>query len=255
MKMPAPSDSEIRSHTILESIVYHLAPGVLIAAVYYLIAPAVRAAGYPSVMALTLVAAAVLVPVELGILLRQGRRQTGRWSIRSSMEALIPYRSGLNWRQYLLWVPVIFVASGLIMTVMNPVGAALEGWFGFIPESYRLDLGLSGEFARGKLIQTYLLHFVVLVVTAPAVEELYFRGFLLPRMPANLGRAAPVLHSLFFALYHLWSPWMIASRTAALLPLIYIVRWKRNVYLGMGAHWLINSLDFIAAVVFIAGIG
>jgi len=58
----------VRQHTLLESILYHLVPGILIGTVYALIVPAIRAAGYPSVMALALTAIFVLVPIELGVL-------------------------------------------------------------------------------------------------------------------------------------------------------------------------------------------
>jgi hypothetical protein len=93
------------------------------------------------------------------------------------------------------------------------------------------------------------------VIGAPAVEELYFRGFLLPRLPEKLGWGAPLVHSLLFALYHIWSPWMFLARTVALLPLIFVVRWKKNLLLAILAHWLINAIDLIMAVVFILGMG
>lgn len=64
-----------------------------------------------------------------------------------------------------------------------------------------------------------------------------------------------LVHSLLFALYHVWSPWMVLARTLALLPLIYIVRLKRNIGLGMAAHWLINSIDFFVGVGFILAMG
>ena len=249
--MNAISEIEYHKHTLVESLLYHLVPGFLIGGGYFLIVPAIRAAGFPSVMALILTAVFILVPVELGILLWRGKRRNGSLSF----DGIVLYRERLPWWQYLLWVPVIFVASGLIITVLTPVSTAMEGWFSWIPESMRLGMGLSGGFTRSKLIQTYVLHFIFIVVVAPTVEELYFRGFLLPRMPEGLGKAGPVVHSLLFALYHVWSPWLFLARTFALLPLIYIVKWKRNVSLGVGAHWLINSIDFVVGVIFIAGMG
>ena len=240
-------ENDLRTHSLIESLIYHLLPGVLIGAIYYLITPTIQAAGYPSVMALTLTAIIVLIPVELGVLLWQGKRRNGKFSLND----VVLYRRKLSWQQYALWVPVIFVTSGLIITVLNPVNEIIQGWFDWIPESLRLGMGLSSAFSRAKLIQTYVLHFIFIVGIAPAIEELYFRGFLLPRMPEKLGKTAPVVHSLLFALYHVWSPWMFVARTLALLPLIYIVRWKRNIYLGIGAHWLINSIDFVVGVAFI----
>ncbi len=244
--MPIP-ENNISKHTVVESLLYHLLPGILIGAGYYLIAPSILAAGYPSVMALILTAIVVLVPVELGVLLWHGQQRNGKLSL----EGVVLYRRKLPWWQYALWVPVIFIASGVIITLLNPVSDASMGWFGWIPASLRLGMGLSDAFTRSKLIQTYTLYLVLIVFVAPTVEELYFRGFLLPRMPERLGWAAPLVHSLLFALYHVWSPWMFVARTLALLPLIYIVRWKRNLYLGMAAHYLINSIDFVMGVVFI----
>ncbi len=240
-------ENEIRRHTWFESLVYHLLPGALIGAVYYLIVPFIQAAGYPSVMALIITAIIVLIPVEIGVLFWYGKRRNGKLSLKG----VVLYRQKLGWWQLALWVLVIFVASGLIMTVSNPVSAFIEGWFNWIPENLRLGMGLSDTFSRSKLIQTYALHFVFIVIVAPLVEELYFRGFLLPRIPEKLGWSGPILHSLLFALYHTWSPWMFLARTLALLPLIYIVRWKKNIFLGIGAHWLINSIDFFIGVMFI----
>jgi len=249
--MTQTTQQAVRRHTFLESLLYHLVPGILIGAGYYFLAPAVLRAGYPSVMALILTAVFILVPVELGVLLWQGKRRTGKLTL----QGVVRYRQPLPWHQYLLWVPVIFIASGAIITLLNPVSGIIEGWFDWIPESLRLGMGLFEEFTRAKLIQTYALHFVFIIFVAPTVEEWYFRGFLLPRMPEKLFGSGPLVHSLLFALYHIWSPWMVLARTLALLPLIYIVRWKRNIGLGMAAHWLINSIDFFVGVGFILTMG
>jgi uncharacterized protein len=241
----------IQKHTLLESLLYHLVPGVLIGAGYFLLAPLVQRAGYPSVMALILTAILILVPFEIGVLLWQGKRRSGKLTL----TGVVRYRDPLPWHQYLLWVPVIFVASGVIITLLNPISEAMAAWFDWLPESMRLGMGLSGEFTRAKLVQTYALHFVFIIFVAPTVEEWYFRGFLLPRMPESLGWSGPLVHSLLFALYHVWSPWMLLARTLGLLPLIYIVRWKKNIGLGMVAHWLINSIDFFVGLGFIMSMG
>jgi len=55
--------------------------------------------------------------------------------------------------------------------------------------------------------------FVLLLESA--LEEIYFRGFLLPRM-GYAGRSAVPLHSLLFALYHLWMPWRIVALAVAM---------------------------------------
>ena len=49
----------------------------------------------------------------------------------------------------------------------------------------------------------------------PIVEELYFRGYLLPRMEW-MGRWAPLVNVSLFSLYHFWSPWQILGRILGL---------------------------------------
>jgi membrane protease YdiL (CAAX protease family) len=51
---------------------------------------------------------------------------------------------------------------------------------------------------------------------------------------------APLVGAVLFALYHLWSPWQFAVRLVALLPMVYAVWWKRSVWIGIGAHCLVN---------------
>ena len=41
---------------------------------------------------------------------------------------------------------------------------------------------LQGEYSRSALIVTYVMVAVLGAVVGPAVEEFYFRGYLLPRM-------------------------------------------------------------------------
>ena len=59
-------------------------------------------------------------------------------------------------------------------------------------------------------IVTLCAFFVLNGVIGPVVEELYFRGFLLPRME-RLGRWAPLVNATLFSIYHFWSPWQIGS--------------------------------------------
>jgi CAAX protease family protein len=52
---------------------------------------------------------------------------------------------------------------------------------------------------------------VVVALLAPWVEELFFRGLLLPRMRTAVGRGDWVLYGALFAGYHLHQPWSIPS--------------------------------------------
>jgi membrane protease YdiL (CAAX protease family) len=170
---------DVEQHTIGQSIILHLLPGILIGAFYYAIAQPIRNMGYPSLAAFTLAAIVILIPFELGFLLYQGKKKNGALSL----EGIVLYRQQIPLWQYLVWVPVIFILVGLIFTGLTPVSSFLETMFTWLPEALRLDMVPSGEFSKSVLINTYLLAFIFIVLIAPTVEELYFRGYLLPRMP------------------------------------------------------------------------
>lgn len=229
-------------HTTAQSIGLHLLPGVLIGGFYFLIRKPIQNLGYPSVFALMLAVALILVPVELGYLLYQGKKKTGRFTV----NGIISYRNPMPWWQYILWVAAAFVAIGALFTILEPVQTLLqEKLFFWVPA---LDSGLDGSYSKTALVVTYAMILTFGALIGPLVEELYFRGYLLPRMP---GRLAPLFHSLLFAAYHVFSPWMLITRTVGLLPLIYVVR-KKNIYAGMLIHFLLNSLDVMTGFVFIA---
>ena len=82
-----------------------------------------------------------------------------------------------------------------------------------------METGQTPDYSKPALLITYGLAALFVVVLGPVVEELYFRGHLLPRMQFA-GRWAPLLHSVLFALYHFFTPWMIVTRSIAMLPLI-----------------------------------
>src|SRR6476659_10752231 len=89
------------------------------------------------------------------------------------------------------------------------------------------------------------------VIVAPVVEELYFRGYLLPRMPQRLRRWRAPTHVVLFAAYHLWSPWLIPTRVLAILPLAYIAVRTRDVRLGVVTHVVLNATDLVAILLYL----
>ncbi|HLN54514.1 MAG TPA: CPBP family intramembrane glutamic endopeptidase [Bacteroidales bacterium] len=235
-------------HSLSKSILLHLLPGLLAGICYFSLAPIVRANGFPSIMAIILSGVLVLIPFELGFLIYR-QKATGK----KLFGDVILYWKKIPFRQYFLFVPLVILLSGLLMKALGFTSGILMDLFRWIPADRLPDMGIGGTWNRSNLAVTYALFLVIIVFALPVLEEFYFRGFLLPRMPARLRGFAPVLHSLLFALYHTWTPWMVVTRTIAVLPLIYIVRRKQNLLIGIIAHCLLNSIDFIAGLVFLLG--
>ena len=220
-------------------VALHLIPGTLMTVAFVMFAPVVKAAGFPPIAALLAAILLVLVPIELGIVLRTVRRE--------GVAAAVPYRKRLRTREWLWLVPILigaaFVGFG-IHRLIEPW--TIAHFFGWLPEWYISPLPLSGidDYAAGPWIITLCAFFLLNGVIGPVVEELYFRGFLLPRME-RLGRWAPLVNTALFSLYHFWSPWQIFARILGLAPMAYAVRWKRNVYLGMAVHCALNMIAVV----------
>ena len=238
--------SGYEEHSIWNSIILHLLPGIMGGILYFATVHFVREQGFPSVSALILAGALVITPIELGILLYQSRKRNQKL-----FDGVLAYLQPLPVWQYFVWVTIIIISSGLIITLFKPVTDYLGGLFNWLPNEMILDMGLSGEYSKTVLIVTYGFILIYVVMIVPAVEELYFRGYLLPRMPSNLKGWTPIIHSTLFALYHTWTPWMFVARTVGVLPIIYSVQHKRNLYIGIIAHCILNSIGFFIGVIFI----
>ena len=239
------NQQQIQKHSIIQSIILHLFPGILVGIFYFLIRQPLQNYGYPSIFGLILAIVFILVPVELGYLLIMGKQATGRYTL----DGLISYRSPIPWWQSILWILIILALMGAIFTVMKPIdNFVMENLFSWMPN---LDSGLDGSYSKTALIVTYSIFAIFGVFVGPAVEELYFRGYLLPRIPV---KNSELFHSFLFAVYHFWTPWMFITRTAAMLPLIIAVK-KKNIFIGIAAHILVNSLDVIVGFVFILSLG
>jgi membrane protease YdiL (CAAX protease family) len=234
------SVAEHQQHTVLQSIVLHLLPGALATGVYLLAVPVMAAVGYPALGALYLPMILTVIGLELGYLLLKGRAASGRPSLRG----VVAYRQPVPRWQYVVF-PLLIVVWGVVVTgLVSPLdNLVLTTLFAWLPDWYALRdlLAIPATYPRSVLLVIAACAVVLNGLVGPIVEELYFRGHLLPRMAA-LGRWAPLVNVVLFSLYHFWTPWQFLSRVVLLLPMVYLVWWKRNLYLGVIAHCLLNLI-------------
>jgi uncharacterized protein len=218
-----------------------LVPGALMTLMYVVIAPLIETAGFPPIAALLVAILFILVPFELGVMLRAGRGQPQR------IRSVVPYRRPMPFRDWLWLVPVLIVAEfvgfGLSMAIEPQI---IDSLFGWLPDWFvrPIDPDRAGDYSSGAWLLTLAAYLILNGFVGPIVEELYFRGYLLPRMEW-MGRWAPLVNVSLFSLYHFWSPWQVLGRILALGPTVYAVRWKENVYLGMVVHCTGNTLGII----------
>lgn len=78
---------------------------------------------------------------------------------------------------------------------------------------------------------------VGIAVLAPVVEEMFFRGLLLPRMRGALGRRDFLANGAMFGLYHVHQPWsMPASVIDGIVTQAYPARRFRSIWIGLLTH-------------------
>ena len=224
-------------HKLGETILYHLLPGVVILAVYLLVTPYLRRAGLPSAMSLWLICLVVLVPLELGILYWLGKKRNGKYSL----EGIVLNREKTPAWRFVMWTFIALAAAVLCFGLFGKLDGVLLKLFTWLPGWFFFNSEDLSVYSKTVQFINWLGIFVVTGFIAPYVEELYFRGFLLPRM-SWMKKWAPLVEAFLFALYHFWSPWQLVTRFLAVLPLVYIVNWKRNLRIGVATHWLLNSV-------------
>lgn len=244
--------NEIKQHNIFESTLLHLLPGVIILVAIFifsnpffsnLIEIDTRLSPFVGYLCAILFG---LIPVQLGILLLAGRKATGKLSIKS----IVNFTEASRVKEYLVLVPSFLLYFIVLFVVVAPIiqPHIIKTFFDWWPEQYNFQLmlqnpsALAGYKGIGYLIFCYIL---LSCVIGPLVEEIYFRGYLLPRMDRYAKKWAPLFNTVLFSVYHFFSPWENIIRVVASYPLVYTVWKKRNIRFSILVHILVNTIGGI----------
>jgi hypothetical protein len=231
-----------QEHSLSKSILLHLIPGLAGTLVYIFLAPILIASDYPAMLAILVAAVLVILPLELGILFSQARRHNQNFSL----DGVVLYRQPLPIWQYLA-IPLVLVIWGFLATGLTPLldNLIAQAWFAWLPGWFLIfNASQLQAFARPALLLTFWVGLLVNGFALPVIEELYFRGYLLPRLE-RFGAWAPLINVSLFSLYHFWTPWQVFSRILWLLPWVYTTWRKQNIYLMMIAHCSANVLGWL----------
>lgn len=227
-------------HSLPVSIALHLVPGLVILLFYLMIAPIFVGLGFPASFAIMLSFVCVGIPLQLGILYYQGFKRNDALSLKG----VVLYREKIPfWHYPVIVIGLIFYAI-VIASMYSPVSAYLKGSvFSSLP-AWFLNSS-SGQVAGSALLMVLVVRLLVDGLANPIVEELYFRGYLLPRI-SRFKAFAPLLNASLFALAHYWQPANILQIFLIVLPLYYLVWWKRSIFISIAVHCAANLLGAIA---------
>ena len=236
------------SHGILKSVFLHLVPGLIILVVCILFVPIVFYWGFSNDVTILLSDLVGLVPVQLAIILFAAKQQTGKFNFRSQ----ILYLESSKLKEYLIFIPIMAGWALLISAILNPIEIQIrDSLFNFVPTQYILERYDIAIFSKEKLLITGILSIVINGFIAPIMEEIYFRGYLLPRINLSPIKAA-TLSAVLFSIYHFYSPWYFLSRVLMMIPLYYWVVKKKNIRFSIIAHIISNvvtSVSFLISVI------
>lgn len=222
-------------------IALHLGPGIVTAAVFFLLSGMLVHRGFNSYLVLMLTVAICLAPLELGLALLWSVKSTGAASLRHAVSYL---RKGTA-IDYTVLPLVLFFCCSVLAIPAAPSTLFLQhhlpDWFPVWATTEGMVKGLAGAHGAQRSI-TFVLAVLVSGLVAPIVEEMYYRGFLLSRTE-RWGAVAPLANSLMFGIYHIWTPWNVAAIFLKFLPLAYVASFKKDVRIGIVVHCLFNLFN------------
>ncbi len=211
------------------SVILHLLPKVALVAGSALVTPLLLEAGYPWQFSAFIVLPALISAIQLALLWYAAPLQSdGRRSLRS----VITFQASLDNSVYWLAVPLIAIYGLVLRWLLQ-----YDPWLSII--SANLTGTALSQLAASMMLAVFSFGLMFFGVLFPIVEELYYRGFLLPRLPA-VGWAAPLVHILLYGFLPLQGPWETIMRFAMVIPLVLVVWKQRSVYLGMVSRVIIH---------------
>ena len=132
-------------------------------------------------------------------------------------------------------LPFVVLSAAVELLPIDPTGPLPRDLPKAI-ETNRVEHFFSGAWGWFALV-------VLVSFLAPVVEELLFRGLLLPRMRAAFGRGDWVANGTLFTLYHLHQPWsMPATLIDGIFCQAYPSKRFRSTWMGLITHTMPSFL-------------
>jgi membrane protease YdiL (CAAX protease family) len=220
-------------------VALHLYPGLVILALYSIAAPRLSAMGYPPLIALLIAALVGVGVLQAGHLLVLWRARKRLGPARAT--PIVMWRTPRAPLWYYLVVPLgLIVIAFVILALTGPLDLWALSVMPWLPKWYNFgDPQLYAGYAPETILLTLRLRLVVDGLLLPPIEELYFRGYLMPRI-SRYGRWTPVIHHALFTVYHFWQPFNYATIFLGILPMTYVVWKTRDLRYSIVTHLLVN---------------
>lgn len=232
---------------LIKVILLIFIPTTILTAVYVILGVVQNA--IPPILLFYVLAALILFPIELTIILRASKREFGSYSLRSAWVN----QKKAGWLRTLIIGLLLFGFAGIMSITLAPLEKSL-----FAPLSTKLaenlpyfdwaNIDYLRQYPRGILLLMSVVYFIFNVFVGPIVEELYFRGYLTSKL-SRFGVGAPIIVTVLFSLYHLWLPFQNLFRISVFFPAAYFAWKEKNIYISIVFHCVSNLFSTIMVLV------
>lgn len=208
-------NNDIKELNMTQILLLHLLPGLPILLVAFVLSNPYWGPGLPFIISIYFAIAFGLIPTELLILYFMARRDGKK------IKEIIHYTKRTSILKTILWVLPLYTILGLAFSALPAIEKPQWTIFDWVPGWFRINVdGIKQQPSLAWI--TIALAFLFNGLLGPLVEEIYFRGFLLPRMN-KLGKLAPLINVVLFSFYHFFTPWENLTRILGTLPYVYAV--------------------------------
>ncbi len=196
----------------------------------------------------------LLVPMELGVILSESKKENGTYSLKS---ALIGQEKIAVWKVILIAL-IFFGMAGLFSVSIAPVENRIfaemrAAVLHMLPTGFDwTNYEYLKSFPKPILIFTCVYYGVFNILIGPITEELFFRGYLTSHYQKQ-SSLTPILIAILFSLYHFWLPFNNIFRILVFAPVAYVAYKKKNLYISICFHCLCNLFSVVSFVLAVLG--
>ncbi len=250
-------ETQIKPLQCREYLLFFGFPTVLMVVSVYVLLPGLISLGASEYLGLQLASLVPYLTLFVAALIAY-RMEDNPWSWMAFKDRFRLHRlSPRDWVWALALVIFSFVSY---LSLRSIVSTLLSNGLFVLPASVpRIIDPRSGvsieELAGGALKGNWLLVTISFVVLFFNIfgEELWWRGYLLPRQEVTQGRGAWIVHGLLWTFFHAFKYWELIAILPVSLALSFVVQYRKSTWIGIIAHLAVNSLGTIGILLLVIG--
>jgi membrane protease YdiL (CAAX protease family) len=222
----------VKPMKLWQSLLFFLMPGLYGVFAFYVLFPLLVQFGMPEEFAYGTQMLTVFLLLIIATIV--GLRRDG-WSFSWSTvrERLrIKRMDSTAWK----WTLIFLILSLLTGFLLNELGLYVFEKVGFWPPDADIDL-------------TNIPFLLIVLVLNILSEEVWWRGYILPRQELEHGKYAFLVNGVLWSLFHLFNWWTIPFRLPRQWMLPLVVQRTKNTTPGILMHFISNGISVLVSII------